>query len=110
MPHTKTKSDNDDSHARSAKAQKAEEVQRGGTAKAGGLLGDDAVPEGGPSPAPKMAKGRPMPATSHADGTAEEGTSSATAGKAEKESAARNAELTKDQHGRGHRKAEHSGS
>ena len=35
MPHTKTKSDNDDSHARSAKAQKAEEVQKAGTAKAG---------------------------------------------------------------------------
>ncbi len=110
MPHTKTKSDNDDSNARSAKAQKAEEVQRAGTAKAGGLLGDDAVPEGGPAPAPKMAKGHPMPASSTTDGTEEEGTSHATAGKAEKEAAARNAELTKDQHGRGHRKAEHSGS
>ena len=109
MPHTKTKSDNDESHARSAKAQKAEEVQLAGTAKAGGLHGQDFVAEGGPPPAPKMAKGHPMPAASraHDDGTPEEGTSSATAGKAEKEAAARNAELTKQQHGRGHRKAEH---
>ena len=112
MPHTKTKSDNDDSHARSAMAQKADEVQRAGTAKAGGVHGDAMVPEGGPPPAPKMAKGHPMPAMSRADadGTTEEGTSSATAGKAEKEAAARNAGLTKDQHGRGHRKAEASGS
>ena len=35
MPHQKTKSDNDDSHARSAKAQKADEVQEAGSAKAG---------------------------------------------------------------------------
>ena len=34
MSHTKTKSDNDDSHARSAKAQKADEVQQAGSAKA----------------------------------------------------------------------------
>ena len=83
MPHTKTKSDNDDSHARSAKAQKAEEIQ--------------------------MTKGHPMPAASraHGDGTPEDGTSSATAGKAEKEAAATNAALTKEQHGRGHRKTEH---
>ncbi len=109
MPHTKTKSDNDESHARSAKAQKAEEVQLAGTAKAGGKHGEDAVPEGGPAPSPKLGKGHPMPATSRADadGTTEEGTSSATAGKAEKEAAARHAELTKDQHGRGHRKSEH---
>ena len=109
MPHTKTKSDNDDSHARSAKAQKAEEVQKAGTAKAGGLLGEDAVPEGGPAPAPTMTKGHLMPAASraHGDGTPEDGTSSATAGKAEKEAAATNAALTKEQHGRGHRKTEH---
>ena len=31
----------------------------------------------------------------------------ATAGKAEKEAAATNAALTKEQHGRGHRKSEH---
>ena len=106
MPHTKTKSDNDTSHARSAKAQKADEVQQAGTAKAGGTHGEAFVPEGGPAPAPTMAKGHPMPAASraHVEGTPDEGTSSATAGKAEKESAHRNAELTKDQHGRGHRK------
>ena len=109
MPHTKTKSDNDESHARSAKAQKAEEVQLAGTAKAGGAHGEDFVTEGGPAPSPKMAKGHPMPAASraHDDGTTEEGTSSATAGKAEKEAAARKAELTQEQHGRGHRKSEH---
>lgn len=106
MPHTKTKSDNDESHARSAKAQKAGEVQAAGTAK---LPSEDAVPEGGKAPSPKMSKGHPMPATSRADmdGTAQEGTSGATVGKAEKEAAARKAELTQDQHGRGHRKSEH---
>ena len=99
MPHEKTKSDNDDSHARSAKAQKAEEVQRAGSAKAG--AGHPDVPEGGPAPATTHAKGAPMPASSTGDGP---GSSPATAGKAEKEAAQRNAELTKDQHGRGHRK------
>ena len=105
MPHQKTKSDNDTSTARSAKAQKADEVQAAGSAKAG--AGHPEVPEGGEAPAPKMAKGHPMPASSRAasDETTEAGTSSATAGKAEKEAAARKGEL-KDQHGRGHRKAE----
>ena len=104
MPHTKTKSDHQESHARSAKAQKAEEIQEAGTAK---QLGD--VPEGGPALAPKMAKGHPMPAASraHDEGNTEAGTSTATAGKAEKEAAALNASLTKEQHGRGHRKSEH---
>ena len=47
-----------------------------------------------------------MPAASKADadGTTPDGTSSATAGKAEKMAAAQNAALTKEQHGRGHRK------
>ncbi len=104
MPHQKNKSDNDTSTARSAKAQKAEEVQQAGSAKAG--AGHPEVTEGGKAPSPLHNKGEPMPATSRAsaDGTPEEGTSSATAGKAEKEAAAKKAELTKDQHGRGHRK------
>ncbi len=106
MPNRKTKSDNDTSTARSAKAQKAEEVQQAGSAKAG--AGHPEVPEGGKAPAPVHSKGHPMPASSRAaaEGTTEEGTSSATAGKAEKEAAARNAELTKQQDGRGHRKSE----
>ena len=108
MPHEKTKSDNDTSTARSAKAQKAEEVQNAGTAKAGGYLAESMVPEGGLPPPTQKAHGKPMPAASRADadGTTEEGTSSATAGKAEKQAAAQNAALTKEQHGRGHRKAE----
>ena len=106
MPRQKTKSDNDTSTARSAKAQKADEVQQAGSAKAG--AGHDLVPEGGKSPAPLLATGHPMPASSRAaaDGTTEEGTSHATVGKAEKEAAAQNAARTKDQHGRGRRKAE----
>ena len=106
MAHEKTKSDNDTSSARSAKAQKAEEVQLAGSAKAG--AGHAPVPEGGRAQSPLHAKGEPLPASSRAEaeGTTTEGTSSATAGKAEKEAAARNAALTKEQHGRGHRKAE----
>ena len=106
MPHQKTKSDNDTSTARSAKAQKADEVQQAGSAKAG--AGHAEVHEGGKAPAPTHAKGAPMPAASRAaaEGTTEEGTSSATVGKAEKEAAAQNAALTKEQHGRGRRKAE----
>ena len=66
------------------------------------------VHEGGKAPAPTHAKGAPMPAASRAaaEGTTEEGTSSATVGKAEKEAAAQKAALTKEQHGRGRRKAE----
>ena len=105
MAHEKNKSDNDTSHARSAKAQKAEEVQLAGSARAG--AGHPAVPEGGPAEKPTHAKGEPMPARSTAsEGMEEAGTSSATAGKAEKDAAHRNATLTKEQHGRGHRKAE----
>lgn len=106
MAHEKTKSDNDTTTARSAKAQKADEVQAAGSAKAG--AGHPVVNEGGMAPSPKAAKGAPMPAASRAaaDGTPEEGTSSATAGKAEKEAAHRKAELTQEQHGRGHRKSE----
>lgn len=106
MPHEKTKSDNDTSHARSAMAQKADEVREAGSARAG--AGHSPVPEGGRAASPLHAKGQPMPAASRAaaDGTPEEGTSSATAGKAEKQAAAQKAALTKEQHGRGHRKAE----
>ena len=105
MAHEKTKSDNDTSTARSAKAQKADEVQAAGSAKAG--AGHPEVHEGGKAPSPKPHKGEPMQAASRAalDGTTEEGTSSATVGKAEKEAAARKGEQ-KEQHGRGHRKAE----
>ena len=106
MPHEKTKSDNDTTTARSAKAQKAEEVQQTGSANAG--AGHPDVPEGGKAESPVQSKGHPMPAASTAaeDGTPVSGTSSATAGKAEKAAAAKNAELTKEQHGRGHRKSE----
>jgi hypothetical protein len=94
------------SHSRSAKAQKAEDVQQAGSAKAG--AGHPVVTEGGKAEAPTEGKGHPKPAASRAhdaDGP-EAGTSSATAGKAEKEAAAANATLTKDQHGRGRRKSE----
>ena len=106
MAHEKTKSDNDTSHARSAKAQKAEEIQQAGSARAG--AGHPPVPEGGPAPKPTHTKGEPMPARSRAmaEGTGEEGTSGATAGKAEKQAAAQNAALTQEQHGRGYRKGE----
>ena len=66
MSHHKSKSDNDTSTARSAKAQKADEVQAAGTAKAGGVHGEAFVPEGGPAPAPLRHKGAPMPAASTA--------------------------------------------
>ncbi|MGI4977329.1 MAG: hypothetical protein ACRYG6_10340 [Janthinobacterium lividum] len=97
---------NNDSHARSAKAQKADEVQAAGTAKAGGAHGEDFVPEGGVAPSPLHKKGEPMPAASRAaaEGNESAGTSSATVGKAEKEAAHQNAALTKTQDGRGHRK------
>ena len=106
MPHEKTKSDNDTTTARSAKAQKADEVQQAGSAKAG--AGHPDVPEGGKAETPVHSKGHPMPAASTAasDGTVTPGTSSATAGKAEKEAAAQKAAATMQQHGRGHRKAE----
>ena len=106
MAHEKTKSDNDTSHARSAQAQKAEEVRQAGSARAG--AGHPPVPEGGPAPEPTHAKGQPLPARSRAmaEGTDEAGTSAATAGKAEKLAAAEDALLTKEQHGRGHRKSE----
>lgn len=104
MPHTKTKSDNDDSHARSAKAQKADEVQQAGSAKAG--AGHAVVNEGGKAPSPVQSKGHPMPAASTSDGTTTEGASTATAGKAEKEAAFEKAQATQNTHGRGHHKAD----
>lgn len=93
------------SQSRSAKAQKAEEVQAAGSAKAG--AGHPTVHEGGPAAAPTEGKGHPKPAASTADvdGAPEDGTSTATAGKAEKEAAAE-AGHAKEQHGRGRRKAE----
>ena len=92
-------------HSRSAKAQKAEEVQATGSAKAG--AGHPIVNEGGSSEAPTEGKGHPKPAASTADidGASQDGTSSATVGKAEKEAAA-GAGQAKEQHGRGRRKAE----
>ena len=103
MPHAKTKSDNDDSQARSAKAQKADEVQEAGSAKAG--AGHPVVNEGGHAPAPVHSKGHPMPAASTAvDGGAADGTSHATAGKAEQQAAFEKAQATQNTHGRGHRK------
>ena len=104
MPHTKTKSDNDDSHARSAKAQKADEVQEAGSAKAG--AGHAVVNEGGHAPSPVHSKGHPMPAASTAVEGGEDGTSHATVGKAEKEAAFAKAQATQNTHGRGHRKEE----
>ena len=93
-------------HSRSAKAQKADEVQATGSAKAG--AGHPVVTEGGRAEAPTEGKGHPKPAASTADagGAPEAGTSHATAGKAEKLAAAEDAALTKDQHGRGRRKSE----
>lgn len=95
-----------DHHSRSAKAQKADEVQAAGSAKAG--AGHPVVSEGGPAVAPTDGKGHPKPAasTANTDGAPEAGTSSATAGKAEKLAAAENAAMTKEQHGRGRRKVE----
>ena len=92
-------------HSRSAKAQKAEEVQSAGSAKAG--AGHPIVEEGGQAEAPTEGKGHPKPAASavNVDGASLDGTSSATAGKAEKEAAA-GAGQAKEQHGRGRRKAE----
>lgn len=93
------------SHSRSAKAQKAEEVQAAGSAKAG--AGHTVVHEGGLAEAPTDGKGHPRPAASTADtdGVPQAGTSSATAGETEKEAAA-GAGQAKEQHGRGRRKAE----
>lgn len=95
-----------DDSSRSAKAQKAEEVQRAGSAKAG--AGHPVVLEGGQAEAPIEGKGHAKPAASraHEEHSPEAGTSAATAGKAEKEAAAAHAALTKEQHGRGRRKAE----
>ena len=105
MPHTTSKSDTQEPPARSAQAQKADEVQMANSARAG--AGHAPVVEGGQAEAPTEGKGKPKPATSraHADSAPEAGTSSATAGKAEKQAAAENAALTKTQDGRGHRKA-----
>jgi hypothetical protein len=99
----------DTHHSRSAKHQKAEEVQAAGSARAD--AGHPVVTEGGKAAAPTEGKGHPKPAASraHDDDAPEAGTSSATAGKAEKEAAAENAALTKDQHGRGRRKHEAAG-
>ena len=92
---------------RSAKAQKADEVQAAGTAKAGGQHGGETVGEGGPAPETTFTKGAPKPAASKADedGTPVEGTSSATVGRAEMDQAA-GIGATKTASGRGRRKAE----
>ena len=96
----------DDTHKTSAKHAKAVEVQAAGSAKAG--AGHPVVTEGGKAEAPTDGKGHPKPAASvaHEGHAPEAGTSGATAGKAEKDAALTNATLTKEQHGRGRRKAE----
>ena len=68
---------------------------------------ESSVTEGGKAESPTEGKGHPKPATSHADaeGASGAGTSSATVGKAEKQGAAE-AGAAKEQHGRGHRKAD----
>ena len=89
----------------SAQEQKAAEVQEAGSAKAD--AGQPDVHEGGKAEAPTEGKGHPKSAASNAPqgATSDDATSSATAGKAEKEAAAA-AGAEKEQHGRGHRKAE----
>ena len=89
----------------SAKAQKAAEVQEAGSAKAG--AGHPEVLEGGKAEAPTEGKGQPKSAASNAPigATSDAATSTATVGKAEKQAAAA-AGAGKEQHGRGHRKAE----
>ena len=89
----------------SAQDQKAAEVQAAGSAKAG--AGHPEVSEGGKAEAPTEGKGHPKSAASNAPpgGTSDDATSTATAGKAEKEAAAA-AGAGKEQHGRGHRKAD----
>ena len=106
MANAKSTSGSETAHSRSAKAQKADEVQAAGSAKAG--AGHPAVTEGGAAEAPTDCKGHPKPATSRADAehTPEAGTSSATAGRSEKKHAFEKAAATKDQAGRGRRKAE----
>ena len=96
----------ENSHNQSAKAQKAEEVRAAGSAEAG--AGHSDVTEGGKAESPTNSKGHPKQAASTAatDNSPEAGTSSATAGKAEKLAAAEDAAMTKEQHGRGRRKAE----
>jgi hypothetical protein len=89
----------------SAKDQKTAEVQEAGSAKAG--AGHPEVLEGGKADAPTEGKGQPKAAASNAPSgaTSDAATSSATVGKAEQEAAAA-AGAAKEQHGRGHRKAE----
>lgn len=93
--------------SRSAKAEKASEVQAAGTAKAGGLHAGESVTEGGLAPAPTRAKGAPKPAASKAEdeGKPTDGTSNATAGRDEMSEAARVASA-KNASGRGRRKAD----
>ena len=102
---TKPASDHETSPCRSAKAQKADEVQAAGSAKAG--AGHPVVDEGGKVEPPKKAKGQMKPAASraHGEGSPAEGTTSGVVGKAEQH-AAHEAGMAKEQHGRGHRKGE----
>jgi len=92
-------------HTDSAQDQKAAEVQAAGSAKAG--AGHPEVPEGGKAEAPTEGKRHAKAAASNAPpgATSDAATSSATVGKAEKEAAAA-AGAGKEQHGRGHRKAD----
>ena len=85
-------------------AQKAAEIQAAGTARPD--AGHPEVAEGGRAEAPTEGPGHAKVAASTApDGASATGTSAATAGKAEQQ-AAHEAGLAKEQHGRGHRKAE----
>ena len=106
MAHSKSTSGSETAQSRSAEAQKADEVQAVGSAKAD--AGHPVVTEGGEAPAPTDGKGHPKPATSRAeaDHSTEAGTSSATAGRSEKKHAFEKAAATKEQAGRGRRKAE----
>lgn len=89
----------------SAQEQKAAEIQAAGSAKAD--TGHPEVLEGGKADAPTEGKGHAKSAASNAPlgATSDAATSTATVGKAEKEAAAA-AGASKEQHGRGHRKAE----
>ena len=98
MSHTPNKAGN-------SIAQKAAEIQAAGSASPG--AGHPVVMEGGKAEAPTDGKGRAKPSASAADagGAPDAGASTATAGKHEKQEA-ENAAMAKEQHGRGHRKAE----
>jgi len=89
----------------SAQAQQAAKVQEAGSARVD--AGHPDVPKGGMAEGPTEGKGHSKSAASNAPpgATSDAATSTATVGKAEKQAAA-TAGAEKEQHGRGHRKAE----